>query len=60
MLRNHLKLHLKWYPEFQKFGTIGNKNNSSGDDFQSEKVFSVDVNLLKEKAHCENISSENK
>ena len=33
-------------------------NNSSDDDFQSKKAFSVDVNLRKVKEDCENISNE--
>ena len=63
MLRNHLKLHWKWHPEFFRkvydFGKSETKNISSGDDFQFEKVFSVDVNLLKEKEDCENIANQN-
>ena len=63
MLRNHLKLHLKRHSEFQKslwfWKKSETKNNSSSDDFQSEIVFSVDVNLLKEKDGYENIANEN-
>ena len=36
------------------------KHNYSGDDFQSEKVFVGDINPLKEKEDCEDISNENK